>query len=383
MEHKCKDLKQYYAILGLSSSATVADIKRSYKRLAMIYHPDRSDGNKEKEEHFKKIQEAYTTLSTESKRNLYDDNILDEFGNVPDTTSLFNSDDMFDKMHFQQTFVVDLNDIFMNMFGFEQTMFQSDDAYDELKNSKTNPKTTSSTYNKPPPSCQTITVDLNLDDVMYGCKRTVCSKQVETCTGCWGEGTVYGNVIRCVSCDGRGYQNSIPFPVMCTSCDGKAMIKQHPKTCELCSGNGTILVKKDYIVDVCPGQAHKSTFQLDRNVQISFRHVMSPRAFRLDKDDLWIVEYVNIEELLCGFEREIKVSSKESSVMISKNEYFDINDVMTFNEMGVTWNDRMRGPLKLKFKLQKSEQEASVKRYKKVFQRMFSPRANTNTTKRD
>ena len=371
MESVCKDLKQYYVVLGLSPSATIADIKRSYKKLAMVYHPDRSDGDKEKEEHFKKIQEAYTILSTESKRNLYDNNILDEFGNVPDSTSLFDPDDVFDNVHFQQTVVVDLNDIFMNMFGFEHNMFSSDDVYNsDIKNSE-KPKATSPTHDTHTMASEKITLDLNLDDVMYGCTRTVCLDQMETCSSCWGEGTIYGDVIRCVSCNGRGYQSSIPFPIMCTSCDGKAMIKRHPKTCELCSGKGTIMVKKEHIIDIFPGQAHRSTLQIDQNVQIVFRHTMNPRGFRLEKGDLWIVEYIKIEELLCGFEREVKISSKEPGFMISKDGYFDINEVITFNERGVIWNDQIRGPLKLKFKLQKSDKEASLKRYTKVFRRMF------------
>lgn len=372
MESKCKDLKEYYTVLNVSPVATIADIKRSYKRLAMIYHPDRSDGAKDKEEHFKKIQEAYTVLTTESKRNLYDNNILDEFGNVPDTTSLFDMDGTFDKVHVQQAFVVDLNDIFMNMFGFDQKMYPSEGDYSGEKSEKPHVNS-SSTRDVNSTTSQEITVNLNIDDVIHGCKRKVYSEQVETCTGCWGEGTVYGDVIRCVSCNGRGYHDSIPFPVMCTSCDGKATIKRHPKTCELCCGDGTIMVKKEHEIHVFPGQANGSTIQLDRDLKILFRHVMSPRVFRLDKGVLWIVEYIKIEELLCGFEREIKVSSKEPSFMFSKKEYFDIADAITFNEKGVLGKDGTRGVLRIKFKLQKSDKEVSLKRYKRVFQRMFYP----------
>lgn len=62
----------YYEILELNHEATATDIKKSYRRLAMKYHPDRNDGNKAAEEKFKLINEAYITLSDTSKKQDYD-----------------------------------------------------------------------------------------------------------------------------------------------------------------------------------------------------------------------------------------------------------------------------------------------------------------------
>lgn len=64
--------QDYYEILGLSRDSTEEDIKKSYRKLAMQYHPDRNQGSKESEEKFKKIQEAYEHLSDKDKRYLYD-----------------------------------------------------------------------------------------------------------------------------------------------------------------------------------------------------------------------------------------------------------------------------------------------------------------------
>jgi len=62
----------YYKILGVNKNASKEDIKKSYRKLAMKYHPDHTKGNKSAEEKFKKISEAYAVLSDKEKRKQYD-----------------------------------------------------------------------------------------------------------------------------------------------------------------------------------------------------------------------------------------------------------------------------------------------------------------------
>ena len=64
--------RDYYEVLGLSKSATEREIKKAYKRLAMKFHPDRTKGDKDKEEQFKEVKEAYEILNDDQKRAAYD-----------------------------------------------------------------------------------------------------------------------------------------------------------------------------------------------------------------------------------------------------------------------------------------------------------------------
>ncbi|MGK7944775.1 MAG: DnaJ C-terminal domain-containing protein [Microcystaceae cyanobacterium] len=66
------DFKDYYSTLGISKSATAEEIKKAFRKLAVKYHPDRNPDNKEAEERFKEISEAYEILSDKEKRQKYD-----------------------------------------------------------------------------------------------------------------------------------------------------------------------------------------------------------------------------------------------------------------------------------------------------------------------
>src|SRR3989339_2201562 len=86
--------RDYYEILGVAKGTPAEEIKKSYRELAFQYHPDKNKGNKEAEDKFKEISEAYDVLSDDKKRHTYD-----QFGhagvNQNYGSSGFNMNDFF------------------------------------------------------------------------------------------------------------------------------------------------------------------------------------------------------------------------------------------------------------------------------------------------
>lgn len=139
----CK-MDDYYKILQLKRDAVQADIKKAYRRLAKQYHPDTNHGDKKAEEIFKKINEAYDTLSDEGKKAAYDTKM---FAGEETRTSGGNTDQS------KQTYrpapnmtAADFsgsNNIFEDFFGFDP---KSNSPELKRKNDKIKPMKTNEAF---------------------------------------------------------------------------------------------------------------------------------------------------------------------------------------------------------------------------------------------
>lgn len=209
--------KDYYEILGVSKSATIDEIKKSYRKLARKYHPDVNPGNKEAEEKFKEISEAYAILSDPEKRKQYDTMGHDAF-----TSSGQGYD--FSGFNFE-----DLKNFNFGGFSFENIF---DDIFGGQRNKRTQKR---STIRKGEDIYYTISIPFR--DVIYGNEYEIGVTRKITCKSCNGLG---GDVTTCGVCGGTGYVRKASgfFAVNnpCPQCKGQGEFLY--KKCSSCNGQG-------------------------------------------------------------------------------------------------------------------------------------------------
>jgi DnaJ homolog subfamily A member 2 len=227
-----KDTK-LYDILGVSNSADADTIKKSYRKKALKYHPDRNKDNKEESERkFKELSHAYEILSDKEKRSTYDSFGLDAVNNSANMGG-GNPFDMFSNIFSQ-------SNGFENMFN----MGSSRQSSTRKRKSKNILKT----------------LDINLEDIF--CKKSLNINFEKTiiCKQCEGTGAKDKSCIKvCKTCDGTGVIISIKT-------FGPGMISQSQTTCNVCRGLGKNITVK---CEKCRGTKYDVT---KRKINIKLDH---------------------------------------------------------------------------------------------------------------
>ena len=171
-----QEKRDYYEVLGVSKTATDAEIKKAYRKLAMKYHPDYNPGDKDAEEKFKEVNEANEVLSDPKKRQLYDQY---GFAGVDPSYAAQNGGGAGGFSGFGGD-GVDLGDIFGDIFGGGFGGFGGSAR-------QANPNA--------PRKGQDIRVRITLsfDEAVHGCKKNITITRQQECTECHGSGCAAGS----------------------------------------------------------------------------------------------------------------------------------------------------------------------------------------------
>lgn len=220
----------YYEVLGVSRGASEQEIKKSYRKLAMKYHPDKNPGDKAAEDKFKTAAEAYAVLSDKEKRAIYDQyGVQGLKAQGSGGFSGFDSD-IFSGME----------DILGDFFG---------GAFGRGRRSKSRVRQGRSLE---------MIMELDFMEAYEGTEKTVSVTKNENCDACLGDGLRSGAEKKvCQTCGGHGqvqFQTGIfAMSQPCPNCRGEGRFIDARDRCRTCHGNGLVQRTTDVTVKVQPG----------------------------------------------------------------------------------------------------------------------------------
>lgn len=235
--------RDYYEILGIKKSASLDEIKKTYRTLALRHHPDRvvHEQKKEAEEKFKEISEAYAVLSDSKKRALYD-----QYGHAG-IDQKYAYEDIFKGADFGSVFQG------MGDFGLGGGLF--DEIFGDLGFDISGTRTRRGTRSRRGRDLQ-IAAEITLEEAASGTENTITLPRYEVCEVCGGSGAKPGTKkSTCSACRGSG-RNVVSngfFQVAqtCTQCHGEGSVIQTP--CTQCRGQGRSKVTRKIKVKIPPG----------------------------------------------------------------------------------------------------------------------------------
>ncbi|MDU0479083.1 molecular chaperone DnaJ [Staphylococcus chromogenes] len=375
--------KNYYADLGVSSSATAAEIKKAYRQLARDNHPDKNPGDTAAEERFKKAAEAYDVLGDEKKRKEYDElkAMLSSGGfggfggpGFPGgfrTSQNFDTSDLFGEGGFAGD--GGLGDIFGGLFN----------------------RGGAGRHTATPTRGADVETAITLEfrEAARGTTIPIQLSGEAPCTDCHGSGSKSGNPSTCGDCNGIGFRSetkgAFGFSAPCTKCGGTGHVITDP--CATCAGKGTIRRTRSITVRIPAGVEDGQKVRLagqgeagpngkpagDLFVTVA---VKNDKVFTRKGDDLEVTVPVSFAELALG--DTITVPTLEAPVRVKVPAGTPSGRILRVRGRGIARNSGIKGDLLVKVEINvpknlSAAEASSLRTYAQAAKDAgYDPRAN-------
>jgi molecular chaperone DnaJ len=293
--------RDYYDVLGVGRNASDAELKSSYRKLALKHHPDRNPENKEAEERFKEAAEAYEVLRDPHKREIYN-----QYGHQGLEGAGFSGVGGFEDIFSS------FGDIFEDFFGFSsgrrshsRVQRGSDLRYD---------------------------ITLNFMQAAFGAETEINLTKTERCDACDGKGSEPGtDPVTCGHCQGSGQvsrsQGFFTVRTTCPYCQGRGQTITHP--CTRCGGHGLVKVSKKVAVKIPAGVDNGSRLRLTGEGESGayggppgdlyvFIHVEPHNFFRRDNTDVICQVPISFIQAALGDKVEVPTLNGKKVLAIPK-----------------------------------------------------------------
>ncbi|HHX87190.1 MAG TPA: molecular chaperone DnaJ [Firmicutes bacterium] len=321
--------RDFYEVLGVNRNATPDEIKKAYRRLARKYHPDFNPDDKQAEQKFKEVKEAYDVLSDSQKRENYN-----RFGHEDPMGAGFGAG--------------------QNGFGFDFSGFGVEDIFDNFFGG-------GFTRRRPPGPERgadlRYNLEITLEEAFRGGTREIVIPRTEICSECGGSRSRPGTRPEtCTVCGGSGQQQfarNTPFGSFvsrqtCSACRGEGKVVKDP--CPSCQGQGRVVKERKIEIKIPPGVDSNSRLRVSGGGDAGlkggspgdlyvFIDVKPHRVFRREGDD--IIYQLSISMIQAALGVELEVPTLEGTVDLRIPEGTQPGTSLRLRGKGMP---RLRGP---------------------------------------